>query len=76
MAQAQQQDRSIVFQALDKPAYGTLKVLPDMEKAGEKVKKNAILPPVIAAPLEESIGFTYIQPVSVEEVESGAIERG
>lgn len=70
MAQAQQQDRSIVFQALDKPAYGTLKVLPDMEKAGEKVKKNAILPPVIAAPLEESIGFTYIQPVSVEEVES------
>ena len=67
--QAEQQDRSVVFQALDKPSYGTLKVLPEVEKSGEKVKKGAILPPVIAAPLEESIDFTYIQPVAVEEVE-------
>ena len=68
-AQSLEQDRTVVFQSLDKPSLGSLQLIPELEQPREKAKKYQSLPPVIAAPLEGSADMAYIQPVSMSDVE-------
>ena len=68
-AESIEQDRTVVFQSLDKPKLGSLQLIPELGQAREKTKKYQALPPVIVAPLEGSADMSYIQPVSMKDVE-------